>query len=86
MSVWEPGEQLSDLLMGNESPHCFYCGTLLARGRCFVQWSGYGSTILLHPHCAAELGAELLGDAREARLAQQRHGEQPYWSLRTSTI
>jgi hypothetical protein len=47
-----------------------------------VEWAGAdGEHIVLHRACAAELGAHLIGDAREAELAA---GVEAHWHQRAA--
>src|SRR5687767_13366054 len=62
--------------------HCWHCGELVTAEYPVVEWAGAdGEHIVLHRACAAELGAHLIGDAREAELAA---GAESRWHQRAA--
>ena len=48
---------------------CFFCGNPVEPREVAVMWCSPAGKVILHAACAAELGMNLIGDAREARLA-----------------
>ena len=52
-------------------PHgaCFYCSTSVGTTDPHILWIGTPESIVLHPHCAAELGVHLINASREAERA-----------------
>ena len=81
MSVIHPDEWLAGWAPQDDT--CFLCHepVCLFSNSVGVMWMGT-TEIVLHPGCAAKLGAELLKDSREAELAG---GEQP-WRRRAARV
>jgi hypothetical protein len=52
---------------------CVICDETVSENEPAVLWHGRGWTRLYHPCCATQHGMALIGDAREATLAQGRN-------------
>lgn len=71
MSVYYPHER--DERTFPRAAACSECGEPVGADECAVYWAFRSAELILHAGCASALGAHLIGDAREARLAGGGH-------------